>query len=193
MAILRAIALRICAGGVLTAMLLASFLATGLSAQTGDNRPDYQIKAAFLFNFAKFVEWPPGSFKNPTDPINLCVLGVTLVGRALEDTVRNKLVDGRALAVRELTNVHQAADCQILFVSVSEQKRLRAIIDASKFSDVLTVGETDTFIAEGGVLAFNLDNGRIHFDINLQAAQLERLRVSSKLVSLATSVRKAEK
>lgn len=177
----------------LGAIPLACALGIPLGAEAGDDRTEYQVKAAFLYNFAKFVEWPPGAFKNASHPINICVLGASPVGPLLEDTVRNKLVDGRAFTIRDVTNAALAGDCQILFVSASEQKRLRNILETVKSSDVLTVGETEDFVSEGGVVGFNLDHGRIHFDINQRAAQLHRLRISSKLLSLATSVTKAEK
>jgi hypothetical protein len=164
-----------------------------IRAEAEENNAEYQVKAAFLYNFAKFVEWPPETFKSANAPIRLCVLGSSPVAWMLVEAVRNKSVGGRALAVREFANVSLAANCQILFVSASEQKHLRAILESTRSNDVLTVGETDKFVAEGGVVGFNLDHGRIHFDINLQAAQLERLQISSKLLSLATSVRKAQK
>jgi YfiR/HmsC-like len=174
----------------LAAMLLVctvSMLA-GVDAEASE----YQIKAAFLYNFAKFVEWPPETFKDAGAPIHICVLGSSPVRWMLEDAVRNKNIDGRVLAVRAIAQVSEAGNCQILFVSASEQKHLRAILETTKSSDVLTVGETNSFTADGGVVGFSLDQGRIRFDINLQAAQLERLRISSKLLSLATSVRKAQ-
>jgi|SRR5450631_16647 hypothetical protein len=177
----------------LAAILLACSLAMPMSADADEDRAAYQVKAAFLYNFAKFVEWPAETFKNAGAPIHLCVLGTTPLSWMLEETVRNKNVDGRALSVRGFSTVNLAADCQILFVSASEQKHLRAILESTKSSDVLTVGETNSFVDEGGVVGFNLDHGRIHFDINLQAAQLQRLRISSKLLSLATSVKKAQK
>jgi len=174
----------------LAILLLTCALGLPLCAQA--SAQEYQIKAAFLYNFAKFVEWPPATFQDASGPIHICVLGSTPLDWMMEDMVRDKNVDGRALTVRKFTNISQAGNCQILFVSASEQKHQRAILESTKTSDVLTVGETDTFVAEGGVVGFNLERGRIHFDINLQAAQLQRLRISSKLLSLATNVRKAQ-
>jgi hypothetical protein len=177
----------------LAAVLLFGALETPVTAEAAQDLTEYQVKAAFLYNFAKFVEWPAETFKNANTPINICVLGTSPIGPILEETVRNKSVDGRPLIVREFTNAGLHASCHILFVSASEQRRLRAVLEATKTSDLLTVGETDDFAAEGGVVEFNLDNGRIHFEINLKAAQLQRLRISSKLLSLATSVKKAAK
>ncbi len=175
----------------LAALFLTCVLGIPLCAQA--SAQEYQVKAAFIYNFAKFVEWPPEAFKDGSGAIHICILGPSPLDWMIEDMVRNKNVDGHALEVRKFDNVNQAANCQILFVSASEQKHLRAILLSTKTNDSLTVGETDTFVADGGVIGFNLDRGRIHFDINLQAAQLQRLQISSKLLSLATSVRRAEK
>jgi len=177
--------------GTLGAILLVCTVTMLAGAEA--EASEYQIKAAFLYNFAKFVEWPPETFKDAGTPIHICVLGSSPVRWMLEDTVRNKNVDGRLLTVREVANVSLAANCQILFVSASEQKHLRAILEATKSSELLTVGETDNFAAEGGVVGFIFDHGRIRFDINLQAAQMQRLQISSKLLSLANNVRRAAK
>jgi len=181
------------AAPVLAAILLACALGIPLNAEAAEDRTAYQVKAAFLYNFAKFVEWPQDTFKNADSPINICILGASPMGPILQETVRGKLVDGRPLAVREFANSSQSAGCQILFVSASEQKRLRAILEATKSSNLLTVGETESFAADGGVVGFTLDQGRIRFDINLQAAQMQRLKISSKLLSLANSVKRAVK
>jgi len=181
------------AAPILAAILLVCPLGIPLNAEASEDRTEYQLKAAFLYNFAKFVEWPQNTFKNADSPIDICILGASPMGPILQETVRGKLVDGRPLAVREFANSSRSAGCQILFVSASEQKRLRAILEATKSSNLLTVGETDNFTAGGGVVGFNLDQGRIRFDINLQAAQLQRLRISSKLLSLATTVKRAAK
>jgi len=180
-----------CGGHRKPARILCVFaLCAAMATHAGENLPfvESQVKAAFLYNFAQFVEWPRETFRNSSDPINLCILGLTPVGRTLQNVVRDKVVGGRTLAVHNITNVGQAGNCQILFVSASEQKQLHAILDATKTSDVLTVGETENFAAEGGVVGFHRDDGRIRFDLNLQAAQRERLRVSSKLASLAISI-----
>jgi hypothetical protein len=178
---------------ILAAILLACAVGIPVNAEAGEDRTEYQVKAAFLYNFAKFVEWPADTFKNANSPINICILGASSIGPILEETVRGKLVEGRALAVRELAGSGLSAGCQILFVSAAEQKHLRAIVEVTKSSNLLTVGETVTFAADGGVVGFNLDHGRVRFDINLQAAQLQRLQISSKLLSLATTVKRAAK
>ena len=169
------------------AVVLGMILAVCARGQAID---EYQVKAAFLYNFAKFVEWPPQTFKNSSEPIKVCVLGQDPFGRTLEEAVRGKQIEGRALLVRNISDARQAGNCQILFVSFSERKRLPSILVGIKAASILTVGEVEGFTAEGGVVNFRLENGRVRIEINVQAAEQSRLRISSKLLSLAQIVKK---
>jgi hypothetical protein len=166
---------------------LGALLALDAGAQVID---EYQVKAAFIYNFAKFVEWPPQAFKNPTDPIVICVLGQNPFGSALEQAVSGKEVEGKKFEVRQLSDEQQIAGCQILFVSSSERKRLHEIFGEIKASGVLTVGETDTFASEGGVINFKIDGGKVRLQVNVDAAEHSKLRISSKLLSLAQIVKR---
>ncbi len=151
---------------------------------------EYELKAAFLYNFAKFVEWPEQSFKTADDPIAICILGENPFGRALEDAVAGKSLEKRKLMVRQVRDAGHAGGCQILFVSGSEKKHWHVILEELKSSGILTVGETEDFIASGGVISFKLEDGRIRFQISLDAAGQTKLRISSKLLGLAEIVKK---
>jgi len=146
---------------------------------------EYQVKAAFLFNFAKFVEWPAAAFKGPEDPLAICVLGQDPFGTILEDVVRNKTVSNRAFVIREVSNAQQAISCQIVFVSASERKRFRPLLDGLKGRSILTVGEAEDFTANGGIINFKLKDARVRIEIDAGAADRAGLRISSKLLSLA--------
>jgi hypothetical protein len=146
---------------------------------------EYSVKAAFLFNFAKFVEWPADAFKGPEDPISICVLGQNPFGSALEDVVRDKTVANRAFVVREVLTAQQASKCQIVFVTASERKRFRSHLEELKGHSILTVGEAEDFTANGGVINFKLKDARVRIEIDTGAAEKARLRISSKLLSLA--------
>jgi hypothetical protein len=154
------------------------------------NAEEYQVKAAFLFNFAKFVEWPPQAFNSTSDPIVICVLGQNPFGHALDEAVAGKNIAGRAIVTREVAAGKQAVSCQILFISASERKRWRALLDGIKGCYILTVGESDGFTASGGVVGLKLEDGKVRFEINMDAAEQSKLRISSKLLSLAQVVRK---
>jgi len=155
----------------------------------GQEVDEYQVKAAFLYNFAKFVEWPPEAFKSARDPILVCVLGHNPFGGALEEVIRGKSIDGRSFAFREVSNAPQARACQILFVSSSDGKRFRALTADLKSAGILTVGETQGFATGGGVINFKLEDGHVRFEINVDAAEHAQLRISSKLLGLAQIVK----
>ena len=169
------------------------FLGMLLTARVpGQVLDEYQVKAAFLYNFAKFVEWPPEAFKTPKDPILVCVLGHNPFGNALEEAIHGKSIAGRTFAYRHVSDAESASNCQILFVSSTESKHFRSLLDNLKPLGVLTVGEAQGFATDGGVINFTRDDGRVHFEINVDAAEQERLHISAKLLSLAQIV-KSEK
>jgi hypothetical protein len=156
---------------------------------TGQVIEEYQVKAAFLYNFAKFVEWPSQAFETPKDPIMICVLGHNPFGNSLEEVIRGKLIGGRAIVFREVNDFEQANTCQILFVGAANNKRYRSLCVNLKSLGILTVGEAQGFAEGGGVIHFKLDGGRVRFDINVQAAERAQLHISSKLLSLAQVVK----
>jgi hypothetical protein len=173
--------------GLVLLVASESFLAADGRPQIAD---EYQVKAAFIYNFAKFVEWPPQAFKTPTDPIAICILGQNPFGDALDSAVSGKTVEGRTFLVRQISDEQKTIGCQILFVSSSERKRLHAILGEIKSGGVLTVGESDTFAEEGGVICFKVEAGKVRLQVNVEAAEQAKLRISSKLLSLAQIVKR---
>jgi len=167
-------------------LLAAARLAVGQTPSADE----YHVKAAFLYNFAKFVEWPDTAFKNPHEPLVICILGRNSAFRPLlEEAVQGKQIGGRSLVVRETSDPREAADCHLLFIAASEKRHLPAILEVLKASAVLTVGETSNFAGAGGVINFRLENGKVGLEINVCAAQRARLQISSKLLSLARIVK----
>jgi hypothetical protein len=166
--------------------LLGCVLASSLSAQSVN---EYEVKAAFLYNFAKFVEWPGQTFRSDKDSLKICVLGEDPFGSALRDTVSGKSLAGRSFAVTDITDVAEAPGCHILFISSSERKHLKSILAGHRMLGILTVGESEGFCAQGGVVNFKLDGGRVGFEINVDAAAQANLRVSAKVLSLAQIVK----
>ena len=165
--------------GLITAIAMAS----SACAQTVD---EYQVKAAFLFNFAKFVEWPPHSFASPSDPIAICILGPNPFGHVLEDVVRGKTVDGHDFVVRQITKMNQANGCQILFIAGARKQ-----LAEQPPPGMLIVGESEKFAQSGGIIGFRLESGKVRLEINIDAAEQRKLRISSKLLSLAEIVHTA--
>jgi hypothetical protein len=152
---------------------------------------EYRVKAAFLYNFAKFVEWPDSSFKNAADPIIICVLGNPF-GDRLENTVNGKEIEGRRLIVRQIPDISEAAGCHILFVATGK-KRMTDLLGSVKASPILTIGEAGNFAEAGGVIGFKLESGKVRLQINIYAAERAHLRVSSKLIGLAEIVKEDAK
>jgi hypothetical protein len=147
---------------------------------------EYQIKAAFLFNFAKFVEWPPKAFAEKTSPIVIGILGENPFQDDLARTIQDKTIEDRRLVIREFRSPAQATNCHLLFISTSERRRLPEIFETLKGASVLTVGETDRFTETGGMINFFLEGTKIRFQINQDAATGAGLKISSKLMSLAS-------
>lgn len=147
------------------------------------------FKAAFLFNVAEFVEWPHGTFKGSGDPVVGCILGESPLAGLLERGASSNLVGERKFVVRRISNVQGSDGCHILFVSSAEQKHWRSILDWAKNKGLLTVGETEGFAAQGGVVNFRREGDRIRIQINPQAAEDEKLKISSRLLSLSETVK----
>jgi hypothetical protein len=170
------------------ALWVAASSATGLFAQSRE-ASEYQVKAAFLYNFAKFVEWPGDVFKDPSDPITICVVGEDLFGAILATSVRGKTINGHNIVIRLLKPRQSLRGCQIGFISSSARKDLGSILLDLEGASVLTVGETKGFAAMGGIINFVIEQDRFRFEVNVDAAERAGLKISSKLLSLAKIVR----
>ena len=151
---------------------------------------EYQVKGAFLLNFTKFVDWPPEVFKGPGDPIAICILGRNPFGVELDRAARQTVVGNRRVAVRQVSDEQQAGQCQIVFMGASERKHWRAWLEALRGRSVLTVGESDGFLENGGVVNFKLEGDRVRIEISTAAADLAGLHISAKLLNLAQSERR---
>lgn len=148
---------------------------------------EYQVKAAFMFHFAQFVDWPSNAFKDPAAPLTYCTIGDDPFQGGLEQTLLGKTIGPRQLRVLHLEQAPQAQQCQILFVAV-EGKRLRSVLEPLKKSPVLTVGDSENFAHDGGIIGFCLEEKKIRFDINLDAANQAELQISARLLALAKNV-----
>jgi hypothetical protein len=152
---------------------------------TAQHLDEYQLKAAFLYNFAKFVDWPVEAFRGPSEPFSICVLGDDPFGQSLDDMVASKTVGGRPIAVRRISDSSQTDACHILFVSSPPSKRALSILAAAKRTGVLTVGDAGVSTAEGIAIGFVMASGKVRFEIDPAVAGRAGLHISSKLMSLA--------
>jgi hypothetical protein len=164
--------------------------ASTADAQAGDgsDSSEYLIKAGFIYNFAKFVEWPTAAFSQPDSPIVIGVLGTDPFGNVLDRIVEDKKIGPRGFVVKRLKwgkDLKDLKDCKIVFVSASERAHIDEILQSVKGLPILTVGETPGFAERGGVIRFTLEDNRVRFEVNVDAAHQADLNISSRLLTLA--------
>jgi len=165
---------------------LMVFLFGSLSVHAQTSMSEYQVKALFLLNFVKYVDWPAGA----SGPITIGILGQDNFNDSLTDAVEGKNINGRAITIKHLSSGDSLSGCTILFISSSENSQLSAILGKVGSLPILTVGESESFLQNGGIINFLLKEGKIHLAINLKAAQKVNLQISSKLLSVADVVKK---
>jgi hypothetical protein len=151
---------------------------------------EYQVKAAFLYNFTKFIEWPPRSFSGPEDPIVIGVLGDGPFAAELEQVVMNRNVNGRGLVVKPVVSVAEAQSVDVLFVSEAQEYMFGEIAPVIAHNPILTIGESRAYAHSGGIINFVLDNDKVRFEINMEAAERAGLKVSAQLQKLARAITK---
>lgn len=149
---------------------------------------EYQVKAVFVFNFSRFVEWPPQAFTAPTQPFSICILGDDPFGPRLDDAVRGEQINQHPLMVRRFRSVGEAGDCQILYIDRSEGRELPQILAALDHRSTLTVSELNDAAERGGMIQFMTENNRIRLRINVDSARAAGLTISSKLLRPAEIV-----
>jgi hypothetical protein len=143
---------------------------------------EYQVKAAFLYNFAQFALWPATAFTNTSEPFQIGVLGDNPFGKSLEEIVRGETIQGRQIVIVQSSHVEKLTDCQILFVSKSEAAHLNDVFTKLDSKPVLTVSEDPAFISHGGVINFYREGAKVRFEINPDAASKNGLKLSSELL-----------
>ena len=168
--------------------VLGITLLLALAGLTGAAAPvsEYQLKAVFLFNFAHFVEWPPGALAEENSPFVIGVLGKDPFGGSLEEVVRGEAVSRHPLAIERYADITRLRDCQILFIPAAELPHLPQVLDALKGRSVLTV--TDGPAPRGVVIALLKEDSHIRLRIDLAAARANNLTISSKLLRPAEIV-----
>lgn len=148
---------------------------------------EHLIKAAFLYNFARFVDWPDEAFPDEHTPLVLCIFGKDPFGDALE-SIQGKRIRGRKLAIQHLGRIENLEQCHILFISASEEHHLSEILSHIKTKNILTVSDMSRFARRGGAINFITVKSKIRFEINVDATDTVGLKISSKLLKLAQIV-----
>jgi YfiR/HmsC-like len=157
------------------------------NAQTGNNT-EYRVKLGFLYNFAEFVQWPSDAFRSPSAPFVICVAGRDPFDRAIEQELRSRTIGGHSVDIKTLKPADDPKACHMIFVRAGDKQAAASILASLRGSSTLTVGETQGFVDLGGVITLVLEDKRLRFEINLDAARQTRLTLSSKLLALAKIV-----
>lgn len=177
--------------GVLMALMAAFALSDVASLQAQTSKPtEYEVKAAYLYNFGRFVEWPSRTGPPPANSFNICVVGQDHFGAALNTTLADETIAGKSVVVKRIQTAQDATNCRILFISASEENQLKQILAVLNGSSVLTVSDMPQFSRRGGMVQFILEGNRVRFEINLASAEHAGLTLSSELLKLAVNVRK---
>ncbi|HSH95352.1 MAG TPA: YfiR family protein [Roseimicrobium sp.] len=158
-------------------------------AQAPGRAPEYQVKAAFLYNFARFIEWPAGTFVGPDDPFVVGVIGRDPFGPHLDSIAKEKIGENRPIVIRRYNRGEAHDGCHILFISRSEKERVADLIKSSRGKPLLTVAEDVDFCISGGGIGLLQENNRLRFEINLSATDRAQLKVSAQLLKLGRVIR----
>jgi YfiR/HmsC-like len=170
----------------LTALLFTVAVRWVSAQATGSS--EYQVKAAFLFHFAQFVEWPPEVSKSANSPVTYCTVGGDPFRGALDASLNEKTINGRPVRVLHVEQAQEAQGCQILFIGTTERKYISQTLASLKGAPMLTVGEAEHFALDGGMIGFLLEDNKVRFEINLDAAEHAKLKISARLLALAKTV-----
>lgn len=166
-------------------LLLGLFGTLPIPAQT---LSEEQVKAAYVFSFAKFIEWPAGTFPTPNSSLRFCVLNDRAFQAELDRIVKNKSIAGHSIDVLQVEDGDQSRSCQLLFIDSGQDRQTRHVLEVLRGASVLTIGETEGFLNENGIINFVLEDDHVHFEINHKAASEAGLYISSRLLGVAKRV-----
>jgi len=161
-----------------------------VACNAGPVSRECQVKAAFLYNFAKFIQWPAQTFASADSPIVIGVLGQNPISGELEKAVQGRKINGRGIIVRQVESVAAARQTQILFVDSTQENSLDEFMGALKGAPVVTVGESDSFARHGGMITFIPQGDKLRFAINVAPAENSGVKISAQLQKLATEIRR---
>lgn len=170
-------------------IMVAAMVVLPLAVALAQGYNETEVKAAFLYHFTAYIEYPPDAFSSSQAPFTIGVLGKGNILSALQQAVRGKNVKGRAIVVKQVGVGQELRECHIVFVMDAEGKNLPRILEILGDAPVLLVGESENFAAKGGMIGFFVEQNRVRFEMNIDAARRAHLTISSKLLSLARIVK----
>jgi hypothetical protein len=179
----------LCRGALLIAVCSLLLGAPPLIGAENEETAEYPVKLAFLYQFAQYIQWPPEAYENATAPLVVCVVGGDPFDPDLEQELLNHAIDKHLISIRSVKRGANLRFCQMVFVPALQSKQAASVIDSLRGSPVLTIGETKGFAERGGIINFIIEQNKLHFEINLNAAKQTPLSISSKVLALARIVR----
>jgi hypothetical protein len=158
------------------------------SLQSASSPSQAQIIAAFVFNFAKFTEWPQQAFADSATPLNVCFLGGDDVRVAFQGISSGKTVNARPVLVRDIKSAGEVLDCRVVYIDTASGPVFTGVLKNARQRCALVIGTSNDFLVRGGIIKLLVENQRMKFDVNIGAADRTKIRLSSKLLALARSV-----
>ena len=172
---------------LIVGLILISLLSSTTLPAQNTKPTEYDVKAAYLFNFGKFVTWPQKTYA-PRDSFLVCVIGKDPFGPILDKTTAGETINGKKVINKRISRPQDAGECSVLFISSSEEPRLSRILAIVEGLPVVTVSDMSDFVERGGMIQFVVDSGRVRFKVNLGPAQRDGLMLSSELLKVAIQV-----
>jgi hypothetical protein len=174
-------------GARLLAGMLAFALLFNIQQSHAQTKPalEFQVKAAFLYNFTRFVSWPSSAFASPTAPFVIGILGNDPFGSYLEDIVDQEKVDEHPIVIQHYNDIKDIGNCQMLFIPSGDDKKIKEALATAAHQNILTVGGADKFVHWGGVIGFIKEDNKLRVQINVAAAKAAGLEISSKLLKIS--------
>jgi hypothetical protein len=163
----------------------AAVMALGNLTVEAQASREYQLKAVFLFNFAQFTDWPDSAFANAKSPLVIGIVGADPFGSALKATIHDESIKGRPIVLEHYSHVADIKPCHMLFITQPELRHIDEIVNSVKDKPVLTVADNGGAASAAAIIRFTLQNNKVHFRINVEAAQAAKLSLSSKLLRVA--------
>jgi YfiR/HmsC-like len=163
-------------------------LLSPFNSYANEKNLEYKVKAAYLYNFTKFVHWPDNALPATNEkPLNICILGQDPFGHAI-DLLFNKKAQGHSVAVEYIDKANTNIKCHVVFIAKSNEKNIDKILKVYSNENILTVSDIEKFAVKGGCISLNVLKGKVRFNVNLQATHNANLKVSAKLLELAKMV-----
>jgi hypothetical protein len=168
-------------------LILNALLLMQLSVVRAQDLPDEeQVKAVFIFNFTKFIDWPASAFSAPESPFIIGVVGKQSISSYLQEAIAGEYAAGRTIMIKHYSSPKDIRNCHILYIGSEDPEKVKSILATTQNQNILTVGDSPNFLRWGGMVRFFTEKGKIRLEINSDAARSSGIRISSKLLSVAS-------